>query len=384
MPDVVVVGGGIIGVACAEQLAARGASVTLVERDHLAAGASGRNAGLWATPDDPATVEMARRSLARYLDLADTTPFPVVADREAYGLVSVTTDEDEDDIADAVRRLQELGVKAEHLRPEELHELEPAISPAFTGAWLVHDGRRVDPTALTVGLALRARELGARIQHHLTVRSLTMAGDRVTGVITDDGVIASADVVIAAGPWSGTLLDPVGVRLRIIATRGWLVRLAPERPPISRWVEASGRSLFRRPVRAITAGDYARESGELDLGATLQPLPNGTLLAGSSRQLALTDEPDDPSVPREIVRGAIELVPALADATVESAWWGIRPMTPDDRPIVGRVRDGLVVATGHGSEGVILGAGTAELVASILIGDEPPFDPAPFHPSRLA
>ncbi|HEY6568349.1 MAG TPA: FAD-dependent oxidoreductase, partial [Actinomycetota bacterium] len=80
---------------------------------------------------------------------------------------------------------------------------------------------------------------------------------------------------------------------------------------------------------------------------------------------------------------AIQLVPAIAEARVLSSWWGLRPLSPDERPFVGAVREGLHVATGHGSEGVILGAGTAQLVASQLTGATPPFDPAPFDPLRF-
>ncbi len=89
------------------------------------------------------------------------------------------------------------------------------------------------------------------------------------------------------------------------------------------------------------------------------------------------------SVPAKIVHGAIRLLPALADARVRSAWWGIRPMTPDERPMVGRVAPGLSVAAGHGSEGVILGAGTGRLIAAQLLGEDPPFDPEPFDPGRF-
>jgi glycine/D-amino acid oxidase-like deaminating enzyme len=96
----------------------------------------------------------------------------------------------------------------------------------------------------------------------------------------------------------------------------------------------------------------------------------------------ITPEAEDPGVPDRIVRGAIRLVPALADVLVRSAWWGIRPVTPDERPFVGRVAEGLSVAAGHGSEGVILGAGTGQLVAAQLLGQDPPFDADPFAPDR--
>ena len=117
---------------------------------------------------------------------------------------------------------------------------------------------------------------------------------------------------------------------------------------------------------------------DADVGAILHLHTDGTVLVGSSRQPWITPEPEEPAVPQRQLRAAIRLAPSLADAAVVSTWWGLRPITPDERPIVGSVRDGLVVATGHGSEGVILGAGTAKLVAAIVLGGAPPFDPAPF------
>ena len=84
-----------------------------------------------------------------------------------------------------------------------------------------------------------------------------------------------------------------------------------------------------------------------------------------------------------LLAAAIQLVPALGRATLLSSWWGVRPLSPDERPFVGAVREGLMVATGHGSEGVILGSGTAQLLAALLAGEVPPFDPAPFDPLRF-
>ena len=115
----------------------------------------------------------------------------------------------------------------------------------------------------------------------------------------------------------------------------------------------------------------------------LHPATDGSLIAGSSRQPVITPEAEEPGVPARIVRGAIRLVPALAGAEVRSAWWGIRPLTPDERPVVGRVGEGLSIAAGHGSEGVILVAGTGQLIATQLLGDDPPFDPDPFEPGRF-
>ena len=372
MPDVVVVGGGIIGAACAFELAVHGASVTLLEREELAAGASGRNNGLWVTPTDPVLLPMAKTSLARYLEIADTSPVPFHLDGKPIGLIAAALgDEELESGEEAHEPYRAAGVKVDRLEPADVLRLEPAIATDVLGGWLVHHGHRLAPAALTVAMALMAVKEGATVRHHLPARALLTEGERVTGVVTDEGRIEADEVVVAAGPWSSSLLDPIGVRLPITGARGWLVRLAPP-PGLLRhlvasagWEDATGR-WADGAVRAGNLEDVSAVTSTL-----LHPASDGMLIAGSSRQPVITPEAEEPGIPARIVRGAIRLVPALADAEVRSAWWGIRPLTPDERPIVGRVAEGVSVAAGHGSEGVILGAGTGQLVAAQLLGENP-------------
>lgn len=378
MPDVVVVGGGIIGAACAQALTAAGASVALIERDELAAGASGRNQGWLVEPDDPANRPLYEPSLSRYRDAAERAPLTVWIDPDPVGHLLVGFAHDPEPVHVEDGQLLDRG---------EVLELEPAISPAAQRGWLDDGGYRLDPAALTVGLALLAVEAGATVRHHLTVRALDVAGDRVRGVVTDDGRIGSDHVIVAAGPWSTTLLDPIGVRLPVREARGWIVRMRPPGPLVHRLVERSGwrESDWRAGAGDAPHGRAFADHGVRSVGgALLNPHPDGSILIGSSREPAIGPEPADPTVPRHQVADAIELVPGLADAEVRSSWWGVRPLSPDDRPLIGPVLDGLVVATGHGSEGVILGGGTAELVAAFILDREPPFDPAPFDPMRFA
>jgi glycine oxidase len=121
----------------------------------------------------------------------------------------------------------------------------------------------------------------------------------------------------------------------------------------------------------------------MDLFPMIQPAPDGSIVVGSSREPALTAEAHGLDVPRSVARQAVRLVPALAEALVISTWSGVRPVSPDERPLIGRLAEGLVVATGHGSEGVILGGGTALLVRAIATDEELPFDPTPFDPFRF-
>ncbi len=388
MTDVLIIGGGVIGAACASELAARGAEVTLVERDELAAHASGRNQGLWVLPEDDVTVPMAQRSLERYLSLAPSSPIDVQLDPGPIGLVMVARTADELQAArHAAGVAERAGTRVDELDGEGRADAEPSMARDLAGAWLVHHGHRLDPGALTVAMASDARERGAEIRHHTNARGLARRGDRIVGAVTDDGVIEADVTIVAGGPWSTRLLDPVGVSIPVVGARGWLVRVVPRPGLVRHLIEAvAAHTALRQgtPSGLPTAGEVAADGFPPDvLGPILHPNRDGTVVIGSSRQTWLAPEPDDASVVRRLLAAAIDIVPSLADAHVRSSWWGVRPLSPDERPFIGQVRDGLFVATGHGSEGVILGAGTAELLAAQLAGEEPPFDPAPFDPLRF-
>lgn len=388
MPDVVIVGGGIIGAACAYELTRAGATVTLIERDELAAGASGRNQGWFVLPEDPALEPMARATLPTYLSVAEDPSLPVWIDREPVGHLLVALDEYEvDGVAGELSSAAAHGVRVDALDPSALHEIEPALTTDAVAGWLLHQGHRLDPASLTVALALIAKAAGADIRHHLNARALIEQSGRVRGVVTDDGAIEGGSVIVAAGPWSTRLLDPIGVRLPVSGARGWIVRVAPPPGMLHHLIEQAGwrdAPQRKQAVARPTAGAVASNGPPpAEVGALLHLHIDGTVLIGSSRQAWVTPEPEDPSVPARQLRAAITLVPAIADAAVMSSWWGLRPVTPDERPLVGEVADGLIVATGHGSEGVILGAGTAKLVAAMIAGVEPPFDPMPFDPMRF-
>ncbi|MGH2629028.1 MAG: NAD(P)/FAD-dependent oxidoreductase, partial [Actinomycetota bacterium] len=353
MPDVVIVGGGVIGAACASELAGRGASVTLVERDHLAAHASGRNQGLWVLPDDDVNVPMARASLETYLRLAPESPLDLRLDTEPVGTVLAATNALDASVAEAtVARAERHGITADEIgSPADLREHEPALARNLAGAWLVHDGYRLDPGALTVALALAARDRGAEIRHHTHARGLHVLGETVRGVVTDDGPIDAGTTVVAAGPWSSTLLEQAGLHLPIVGARGWLVRVAPREPHLlSHLVEAPGpHSALHEEggARWPTAAEVIEE-GEprSDIGSLLHPYADGrTIVIGSTRQTWITPEPHEEAIVGRLLEAAAQLVPALLDADVRSSWWGLRPVTPDERPLVGAVREGLHVAT---------------------------------------
>lgn len=385
--DALVVGGGVVGCACAYELARRGAKVVLLERAELAAGASGRNHGLLLSPLDPLMVPMAQASTAMYEGVAAAAPLPIRLDARPIGFLLVAGDDEAERTAGRLEAeaAANCGVRIEPLDRSALLDLEPELSPDLSEAWLLEDARRVDPAALTVALGLLARQEGADVRTHVAVRALLADEGRVRGVITDEGPAEAHTVVLAAGPWSAALLRPLGHHLPVMGARGWLVHLAPKRLPVTRVV---GRAGWHSPPDpeglSPTLAEEVMEAGPVTItGTLLQPNADGTVLVGGSRQATVAGEPEDSSIPRKLLRDAIRLVPSLAEAAFLSAWWGVRPMTPDGLPIVGPAGDGLFLATGHGSLGVILAGGTARLATSIILGQEAPFDADPFAPDRF-
>jgi glycine/D-amino acid oxidase-like deaminating enzyme len=384
MPDVVVVGGGIIGAASAYELARRGVGVTLFERAELAAGASGRNQGWLVVSSHEHLGPMSRASIPMYEELIDSSPVPVRFDRASVGHLLIASEPAGVDAArEHAHQWEASGVHVERLGDAGIRDVEPALAAGFAEGWLLEHGRRIDPGALTVALALRARELGAVVRTHVNVRNLITAGDRVTGVVTDDGVLASDAVVLAAGPWSAALARPLGLDLPVTGARGWIVELDAPPGTVRHMVEEEDGTWGEEDALP-TAGDLA--SGAVhDPGVSviLHQSHDDAIVCGASHQPALSAEPEDTNAPSRITSRAVRLIPSLAGLRVRGIRWGIRPMSPDGRPIVGWLTEGLLAATGHGPEGVLLGGGTAELVASFVVGGEPPFDPAAFDPARF-
>jgi len=387
--DVVVIGGGIVGSAVAGELARLGAAVTLVERGPIAAGASGRNHGLLFRPEDPVLDPLFRASLARYRELATTAELDLGLDAAPVGLLIVVADEagwaaGEREAASAARG----GMLVERLDAAGLRAEEPALGEGLQGALLIDDGVRVDPAALTLAVAAEARRAGAEVLTHTEVKQVLVSGSRVRGVATDEGVIAAPAVVDAAGPWAAKLARSASADLPIGGIRGWIL-LTAARPGLMRhvvesagWHLAAGDPGPRLPSLAqLAAGHPARR----DVGTLVQQNRSGHVLLGGSRAASLTEEPEGPEVAAEIARGAVGLVPALADAPVLATWSGVRPTSPDGRPLIGPVPglDGLFAAGGHGGQGVALAAGSGLLGAELVLGLEPSFDPRPFDPARF-
>lgn len=386
--EVVVVGGGIIGCSTAAELAAAGADVVLVEGAEIGHGASGRNHGLIYYPQNLILDPLYRESHRMYRERAEDSPVDFDLDDRPRGfLVLVPEEQHWEDAEREAESCREGGIEVERLGAEELRSAEPHVAEDMLGAWLIHDGYRLDPAALTLGFALEAERRGAEVVTHTEVKQILRRGDSVGGVATDRGVIEAPTVVLAAGPWAPKLARTAGLELPVTGARGWLLLTSAQPPRLDHLLESAGwhRQAGHAGPGQITVGEYgAEDPAPAQVGLLVQQNRSGHILIGGARITSLQRDPEEAQVTREIARRAARSIPVLGDIPIREVWSGVRPVTRDGLPILDWAPElsGLFVAGGHGSQGVMLGAGSGRLVAQIVTGVKPFDDPAPFAVNR--
>jgi glycine/D-amino acid oxidase-like deaminating enzyme len=377
-PDVVVVGGGIVGTATAAFLADAGARVLLVERDGLASGASGANSGVVQHPFDPVLAALYRETVVLYRQLAAASnafPFP---DRPA-GLLYITTSETaarrQADLIDG--SFPELG--AEVLGGEALRAVEPAAGDDLW-ACRVDIGYPVAPGASTYAYATLAEQRGAVVRMGRAA-SVELDGDRAVGVRVGGELVPAGAVVVAAGPWTPAVIDPTGRWAPISPRWGVVVEAELAAPPRHVLEEAGIEAVLDAGGARTSAGAAADDVADADeVEFSLVPL-TGAAAVGSTF-LAREPVPDE-WMERILVR-ATRFIPGVADAPIRGVRACARPQGADGRPLVGTVpgRRGLFVCAGHGPWGISTGPASARLVANLVLGRGPgiaaELDPARF------
>ncbi len=424
-PDVLIVGGGVIGMHCAWRLADDGARVTVVESAAVGdrAACSYGNQGLvcpshavpiaapgvvaqglrwlfdptgplyvrrpwraemlgwlwrFARASTPARAEAATAAMAELLlrsaglhaRMADDAaagsdgghPYGYAADGVLYAFLT----------QEGLRRhLEESGHAARHgipfreLTGEQVRRMEPALSPRVAGGVLHPGDAHLDSRSFVRWLRARAAGAGAQVVERTDVLRLYPGGPGGRpSALTTRGTIGAGQIVIAAGAWSPGVAAGLGLRLPVQAAKGYSITFG--RPP---W----------RPSRPVNLGEARAVATPLPQGVRI----GGTLeLAGLDRSVALQRV-------QAILDGAGRVVPGArfdAGAADAEVWHGMRPLAPDALPIIGRPRahPNVVLATAHGMLGVSLAPVTAEAVAALIAGAPPPVDLRPYSPDRFA
>jgi len=378
IPDVAVVGGGIVGTATAAFIAAAGASVTLLEQTELAAGASGRNSGIVQQPFDAVLDGLYRQSLELYRELAAEQPGSFGLDARPAGLLYIGPAAAESaarGLAGAwMTAYPEAG--AELVVGSVLRDLDQALA-ADLAACRLDIGYPVAPASATRAYAALAERLGASIVIGGEARLAVRDGVAV-GVEVDGRLVEAEAVVVAAGPWTPDVLTAAGES----APLPW--------PPIRRsWGVVAAIELERPPRHVLEEIDIDIEPDDGGDGSAARDAGFGFSLvtAGGSSALGSTflPEPPEPSsvVDRLRDRGA-RYVPAIASTPVVGTRICARPVSPDGRPLLGElpgIRNAFIAA-GHGPWGISTGPGSARLVADLVLGRPsaipPELDPARF------
>ena len=365
VPDLLVVGGGIVGVAAAAEAARRGARTVLVERAAVASAASGRNSGAVWQPADPVLDALYRESLARYRALegeAAAREVGFALPEHPAGILTLGRDPDAIRATVAGWQATHPWLGAAFVDEAALERLEPSLASGLVACRL-DIGFPVAPALATQALAAVATAFGAVIEH-ATVESIITEAGRVRGVIAGSRRLEAAAVVVAAGPWTPELLDPDGRWRPIRSFWGVVVELELPAPP-RHVLEAAGIEDAIAPGALRAARTADETEGVVDFSLVTA---GGRSALGST---FLPVEPDPASFVARLVAGGATWVPAIPTAAVRGVRACARPVALDGRPLVGPVPgvDGLFVAAGHGPWGISTGPASGAHVAALALGD---------------
>lgn len=362
--DVAVLGGGITGAAVARELTLRGMDVALVEASGPAAGSSGRCDGnvFVQTKHDELAVRLMLRSIETYGRWSDRFGTDIWFEQPG-SLVFFTDPEHAREAPARVAWLRQAGARADFIDADEVRRREPGLRGDIAGAIDCYDDSSVYPPAVVAALLRDARAHGCRIHIGVRARRLLLDGaGRVRGVDTDAGQITAPVVVNAMGVWAPELDTSDRVPLPIRPRQGVLV-VTEEAPGVVR------RAVTEAVYMANRAG--AGKGAEAAVAFVAEPTHRGNILLGSSRRFCGYDTRVDDEIFRAIVTRAVGFLPALKHVRAIRSFAGLRPWTPDNKPLVGAVTGlpGYVLATGHEGEGIGLAPVTAELVAAAVLSE---------------
>lgn len=364
--EIVVVGGGVMGTSTAYHLALRGARVTLIERDTLAAQASGASAGgVRQNGRDPREMPLAIESIRRWHTLEDELEADV--EFRMGGQLQVT--EYEEDIPLLRQRVEDqraLGVDIRFVEGDGLRQIAPALSPALhAGIYTDNDGQASAPLT-TQAFGAAAERRGVRILTGTEVHSLVRSGSRVVGVETSAGRISCDWLVMAAGAWNGELAEGLGVSLPITTMALQMMAVGPSEPVLAPTVGATRRKL------------------------SLKQVPNGSFVIGGGWP-GDADMVKRVGTPRlESIRNSIEhstaILPLLNSLPLQRVWIGLEALAIDEIPILGPIPgvENVTVAAGFSGHGFALSPVIGQLLSELIVDGDPSIPIDAFSFDRFA
>lgn len=365
--DTVIIGGGVIGCSIAYQLAKRGLRPLVIEKQTLGSQATQAGAGMLGAqvempaPDAMYHLGVASRSLYKELQSELKDASGVDIELQTPGILRLAASEEDRTSLLASREWQtQSGQKTEWLEDEELRQQFGDIFGPTYGALYLPDDHQVRNIALLRAFVVAASRLGATFIEHTEVTGFLRQGERITGVETSNGKFEADQVVLAAGAWSGLLGRLAGFELPVFPLKGQAV-LANTQAPIT-------------PFTVFTHGTYMvpKLNSQLYIGATME-------------RVGFDDSPNVQGV-AQILTNAIKVMPQVKQLAMAGNLVGLRPGSIDGIPFFGEVPglEGMLVASGHLRNGILLAPITGLILADLVTGYEPSFDITSFKLSRLS
>ncbi|MBB4945464.1 glycine/D-amino acid oxidase-like deaminating enzyme [Kitasatospora gansuensis] len=371
--DVVVVGAGVVGAACAYYAAQAGLAVTVVDRGPVAGGTTGAGEGnLLVSDKEPGPeLDLALFSTGLWRTIAEQ-----LGERVEYepkgGLVVAAAEAGMTALRAFAAEQTKAGVVSAEIPGDRLAELEPHLAPGLAGGFHYPQDAQVQP-ALAAAHLLRASGASIRLGETVTAIRTGPSGE-VLGVTTDRGRIDAPAVINAAGTWGGELAALAGVTLPVLPRRGFVLVTEP-----------LPRIVRHKVYAADYVADVASGSAALQTSAVVEGTPAGPVLIGASRERVGFDRTLSVEVLQRLAANAAALFPVLRTVAVQRAYRGFRPYLPDHLPAIGadpRV-PGLFHACGHEGAGIGLAPATGLLIARQLTGERPELDLTPFRADRF-
>ena len=380
---VAVLGAGIVGAACARELALAGIHVIVVDRGGPAQATTAHGEGNVLVSDKGPGPELELAQLSRRL-------WPQVlagiAERSAHagravewepkgGIVVATTDAGAAELSRFADAQRAAGVRAEVLDADALAAAEPLVTRDHTAALHYPDDAQVQPAAAAAALLTDALEAGAELRTGCEVLGAVTRAGRLTGVRTPAGLLEADMFVNAAGPWAGELAARLGAPVDVRPRRGDVLVTTPLPPTV-----------FHKVYDADYVSAVGSSAEELQTSAVVESTRGGSVLLGSSRRRVGFDNRLRPEVLSGIAGKALRLFPTLAGVPVMRAYGGFRPYVPDHLPIIGADPrlTGLWHAGGHEGAGIGLSVGTARLLRNLLMDQSTEIDVTAFRVDRPA
>lgn len=365
--DIIIVGAGIVGAACALECARGGLRTLVLERGCIGGGTTAAGMGHVVVMDD-SEEQFALTNYSRQLWHELRPQLPREVEFDACGTLWVAADAEE--MAEVYRKqkfYEQRGVRVEVFDAAGVAKAEPNLRAGMAGGLKVVDDAVIYPPCAAQFLLARAKEVGAELRTGVIVKSLLPEG----GVLLADGTkISATRSVSATGPWAPELTPGLPVRKR----KGHLV--ITDRAP----------GFVRHQIVELGYLKSAHSMGKDSVAFNIQPRITGQMLIGSSRQFDAEDSAVDQAILNRMLQRALEYLPKLGELAAIRTWTGHRAATPDKLPIIGPsvVSDKIWLATGHEGLGITTSLGTGRLLADLLLGRQSAIPTAPFAPARFA